>query len=212
MNRADVPVGEHIRQIRQNQGLTQKAFADSLGITQGMLSNIERGRKQPSDTLLIALRHLYRVDAPRGLSSEGGMRPGDKNHPAISPRPFGVETPLLSRIPPEFPNGVREEDIAGQIVLPGNSPDSYAMFAYGDFMAPTIQDNDLIIFKMGEDCKNGDIVLVNSKWGELILRRYRIKADGVWLSSDNTAYTPFQPEPNLRIAGVVTDVWRKLKI
>ena len=176
MDRADIPVGEHIRQIRQHQRLTQKAFADSLGITQGMLSNIERGRKQPSDTLLIALRHLYRVDALRGLRSEGEMGSRDKNHAALSPRPFGGETPLLSRIPPEFPNGVRTEDIAGQVILPGNSPDTYAMFAYGDFMAPTIQDNDLVIFKVGEDCKNGDIVLVNSKWGELILRRYRIKS------------------------------------
>ncbi len=140
------------------------------------------------------------------------MRARDKNHSALSTQAFGGETPLLSRIPADFPNGVRAEDIAGQVVLPGNSPDTYAMFAYGDFMAPTIQDKDLVIFRVGEDCKNGDIVLMNSKWGELILRRYRIKTDGVWFSSDNSDYTPFQPEPNLRIVGVVTDVWRKLKI
>jgi SOS-response transcriptional repressor LexA len=78
-------------------------------------------------------------------------------------------------------------------------------------MAPTIQDNDVVLFKPGGEPGNGDIVLVNSKWGDIFLRRYRVNIDGAWLSPDNSAYAPFQPESHSRIIGVVVDIWRKVK-
>ena len=54
--------GSRIKTARLAKGLTQTEFAESLGIVQGFLSGIERGKKAPSDTLLIALCH-------HGLSS-----------------------------------------------------------------------------------------------------------------------------------------------
>jgi len=205
-------MGDRIRQVRQTHGLTQKAFADSLGIAQGFLSSIERGKKVPSATLLIAMTHLYRIDE-RWLSS-GEDGPGAGTLPAmdLSPEPSAGKMPLLRRISADFPHRLDPADIVGYISLPGSSPDCYALVAYGDFMAPTIQDNDLVLFSLGGEAKNGDIVLVNSKWGDIILRRYRIKDDGEWFSPDNSAYTPFQPVPRSQMIGVVTDVWRKMKL
>jgi transcriptional regulator with XRE-family HTH domain len=209
--KTEVSVGERIRQVRRDQGLTQKAFADSLGIAQGYLSSIECGRQIPSDTLLIALRHLYRVEERWLSSGEGepyiealGPREGE-------PMSSAGRTPLLKRISPDFPQGLQSEDILGHVSFPECSPECYALLAYGDFMAPTIQDNDVVLFKPGGEPGNGDIVLVNSKWGDIFLRRYRVNADGAWLSPDNSAYAPFQPEPHSRIIGVVVDIWRKIK-
>jgi repressor LexA len=54
-------IGIRIKEIRLSRGLTQKSFATSLGIVQGFLSDVERGRKLPSETLLIALCHLYEI-------------------------------------------------------------------------------------------------------------------------------------------------------
>jgi SOS-response transcriptional repressor LexA len=79
-------------------------------------------------------------------------------------------------------------------------------------MAPTFQDNDPVLFRLGGDARNGDLVLVNSKWGDIILRRYRIKDDGEWLSPDNSAYSHLQPASNNQMIGVVTQVWRKMKL
>lgn len=212
MEKLDTSVGARIRRLRKSRGLTQNAFANSLGIAQGYLSSIEHGRKAPSDTLLIALRHLYRVDE-RWLAS-GEEKPESGTPAALkpAPEPSAGKTPLLRRISPEFPHRSEPEDILDHIALPGSSPDGYALVAYGDFMAPTIQDNDLVLFKPGGAIRNGDIVLVNSKWGDIILRRYRVNADGVWFAPDNSAYTPFQPGPHSRTIGVVTDVWRKVKL
>lgn len=156
---------------------------------------------------MIALRHLYRVDARWLESGEG--EPGTE--PLATPR-LSAGTPLLKSISADFPGEVKPEDILGHVSLPGSSPDEFAMIAYGDFMAPTIQDNDLVLFRPGGEAGNGDIVLVNSKWGDILLRRYRVNDDGIWLTPDNSAYTPFQPEADFRILGTVTDVWRKMKL
>jgi transcriptional regulator with XRE-family HTH domain len=205
-------LGKRIRQVRQGHRLTQKAFADSLGIAQGFLSSLESGRKVPSDTLLIALTHLYRVDERWLTTGEGEIDLGESPAAAAAPPPAAGLTPLLNRISPNFPHRLAPEDILGHIAWPGSSADGYALLAYGDFMAPTIQDNDLVLFRLGDDAKNGDIVLVNGKWGDVILRRYRVVDDGAWLSPDNSAYTPFQPAPQSRSIGIVTDVWRKVKL
>lgn len=50
-----------IKELRLARGLTQKNFAESLGIVQGYLSLIERGKKIPSRTLLMAICYVYSV-------------------------------------------------------------------------------------------------------------------------------------------------------
>lgn len=209
---SDHRLGDRIRQIRLARNLTQKAFADSLGIAQGFLSSLERNRKTPSETLLIALTHRYRVN-------ERWLRCGEEENGANteqgtdnSPGSATTGTPLLRRVAPDFPHQLSPEDVLGNITWPGSPADGYALLAYGDFMAPTIQDNDLVLFRLGGDASHGDIVLVPSKWGDVILRRYRVTDDGAWLSPDNSSYTPFKPEAHSRVIGIVTNVWRKVKL
>lgn len=204
----DTSIGERIRKVRHNQGLTQKAFADSLGIAQGYLSSIESGKKVPSDTLMIALSHLYRIDEGWLASGEGGLHAAE----TVPPQASEERTPLLKRVSPDFPEGLKPEDIEGLVTFPESRPGCYAMLAYGDFMAPIIQDSDLVLFRPGEKPGNGDIVLVNSKWGDILLRRYRVRGDSVWLAPENSAYTPFQLGATSRIIGIVKDVWRKVKL
>jgi len=208
----DISIGDRIRKIRRNLGLTQKAFADPLGIAQGYLSSIECGRQVPSDTLLIALRHLYRIDEGWLSSGEGEPDAGDSAMSGFPSRPSEGGIPLLGRIASDFPLGLKAEDIVGHVTFPENPPDGYALQAYGDFMAPTIQDSDLVLFKVGGEPVNGNIVLVNSKWGDILLRRYRLRSDGPWLTPDNSMYTPFQPGGTSSIIGIVTDVWRRMKL
>lgn len=41
-------VGENVRRIREDAGYTQAWLAEQVGITQAMLCQIERGKKEPS--------------------------------------------------------------------------------------------------------------------------------------------------------------------
>jgi DNA-binding XRE family transcriptional regulator len=199
-------VGKRIREARCALGLTQKAFSASLGIVQGFLSGIETGRKCPSGTLLIALTHTHGIN-PHWLANGSG-------EPFKSAAPTGIpaggKAPLLEVIPDKFPQqGAPDERY---ISLP-NLPDGcYAIVCHGDFMAPTVRDGDLVIFAPDGEKKSGDIILVNNRWGEPILRRYRLKDAEVFLAPDNLAYAPFQPDSDTRTIGTVVEVWRKVLI
>ncbi len=55
-------IGDRIKTVRIKNSLTQQAFAKSLGIAQSYLSELEKGIKTPSDTILIALSYRYEIN------------------------------------------------------------------------------------------------------------------------------------------------------
>lgn len=209
---SDISISHRIKQIRQAKGLTQKAFADSLGIVQGYLSGIERGRKTPSHTLLMALCHVHGV-REEWLSGGNGAKFAEMTQPKdyISAG-MAAGIPLLKSIPQGFPDQIGEEVTAEYIRLPDIREGCFAIIADGDFMAPTIRDGDLLIFKPGGDIGNRSIVLMSNKWGETILRRYRVKGGEVYFSAENSAYAPFKADTETKIFGAVIAIWRKVKV
>lgn len=64
-------VGEVLRQVRTERGETQRTVADRAGISVQYLSEIERGRKEPSSEMLAAAGGalgLTLVDLTRAVS------------------------------------------------------------------------------------------------------------------------------------------------
>ncbi len=55
-------LGEKIRYIRKAHSLNQKEFAERLGVSQGTLSDLERGTCSPSSETIAALRIAYHCD------------------------------------------------------------------------------------------------------------------------------------------------------
>ncbi len=204
-----ISIGSRIKAVRQAKGLTQKEFAESLGIVQGFLSGIERERKAPSDTLLIALCHHYSINEEWLFTGIGNMF---RESSAAREEFLTAKIPLFRKIPAGFPEKVNEDEIKDYVFLPDVPEGCYAMIAYGDFMSPTIRDGDLAIFSTAGEIKNGDIVLVNNRWGDAILRKYRLKDRKVFLVSDNPVYPPFKPDPETKMIGKVLEVWRKIRI
>ena len=209
---SDIFVAKRIKQLRTARGLTQKEFADSLGIVQGYLSGIERGKKIPSFTLLMALCHVYGVSGEWLFEGKGA----EFAKTTLSKEQFlslaTGEIPLLKEIGEGFPEKITENTISGFIRLPHMQDGCFAIIAEGDFMAPTIRDSDLVIFKPGKEINNRSIVLMNNKWGEVILRRYRISGDEEFFAPENTAYSPFKADAETRIFGTVVDIWRRIRL
>jgi repressor LexA len=193
-------VGEIIKKLRLERRMTQYDFSRSLGIAQGYLSDIERGKKLPSDTLLIALAHRYGVP--------GGALNHLVNIPEALPR--RKEIPLLHSVG-GFATGKTPGEIDDYIRVPGVEGDCYAVIATGSFMAPTICDGDIVIFCRTTNLEHGDIAFLTNRWGEPILRRYRVKDREVYFASDNNAYAPFRPDSETLIIGKVHAVWRNVE-
>lgn len=188
--------GSGLRMLRRRQRMPQAVFAKSLGISQGYLSDLERGNKRPSDTLLIALTSRYgTLPGPTGTMPESG--------------PTGT-IPLLGGIDTKQ----HPEDIPGTVLdrvrLPEMDGGRFAIVAAGNFMAPTIADGDLVILAPVTEVASGEIVLLTSKWGEAILRRYRVMGEKVLYTADNSTYQPFSPTQETRVLAKVVAVWRSV--
>jgi len=54
-------IGDRVRQVRQEAGLTQEAFAERLGVARGYISTVENNRQEPSDLFIKALSSIFGV-------------------------------------------------------------------------------------------------------------------------------------------------------
>lgn len=63
-------IGERIKKIRKEAGLSQVDFAESIDVTQGFLSGLEKGRYQPTADTLICITNIYKIDATWLLTGE----------------------------------------------------------------------------------------------------------------------------------------------
>lgn len=57
-----------LRAIRERSGLTVSALAESAGIKQAHLSNVEAGRRNASPEVVVALAKALKVDLPAILA------------------------------------------------------------------------------------------------------------------------------------------------
>lgn len=55
-------IGERIRAIRKEKGLTLIAFGDKIGISNPAVSNIENGKTNPSNQTILAICREFGVD------------------------------------------------------------------------------------------------------------------------------------------------------
>ncbi|MEB1806017.1 MAG: helix-turn-helix domain-containing protein [Bacillaceae bacterium] len=54
-------IGERIKELRKSVDLSQKEFSKKIGISQGSLSDIEKGRNKPSIETFIAISNQFNV-------------------------------------------------------------------------------------------------------------------------------------------------------
>ena len=62
-----------IKAVRQSTGMTQKAFAETLGITRDALSTYETNRNAPSFKFIKILCHTYQINEGWLRTGEGDM-------------------------------------------------------------------------------------------------------------------------------------------
>jgi transcriptional regulator with XRE-family HTH domain len=83
----DSPLGEYIRRQREMQKLSMRQLADLVGISNPYLSQIERGLREPSETVVDAIARNLELSA-EALYEHGGRRRGkegdDVEEPAVA--------------------------------------------------------------------------------------------------------------------------------
>ena len=55
-------IGDRIKQLRIEKGLSQQEFGARLGTSSGYVSEIENGKKQPGSEILFSLKREFNID------------------------------------------------------------------------------------------------------------------------------------------------------
>ncbi len=130
-------LGARIREFRHRATLSQTALARKAKINQGFLSEIERGRRNPSPSTIRAL--AVALDLPSGvLIGEGA------DHDA--PQPLETrDLPLFGSIPAGPPSQTQEQLEMFPVLRHLWAPDRYCLKLSYDSMEPTLKPGDIIL-------------------------------------------------------------------
>lgn len=155
----------NIKALREDNGLTQAEFGETLGLGSGTISKWERGDiKRPHPPMVELICHDYSVTADDLLSSNGyyaKTRGIEGREPEPSETYLPAEDGGEQWCPPEY---ARE----------GN----FYVRVKGDSMNKALMDGQYALVDIGSEVENGDIALVEVGGGEATIKRVKM-VDGV---------------------------------
>ncbi|MBL7857164.1 MAG: LexA family transcriptional regulator [Cyclobacteriaceae bacterium] len=215
-------VNKNIKYLRLKAELTQKQFAEKLGLKQSVIGAYEEERATPplpclvdvSDLFNVSLDVLTRKDLSRVPQKEWKSSSSEKEVLAITVDASGKENVelVLQKASAGYLAGYQDPEFIGELpkisipVLPRNK--TYRAFEIqGDSMLP-IQPGSIIFGEYQENVstiKNGKpYILVTQQEGIVFKRLFNFSNDQgkLLLVSDNRNYAPYAIETN-----EVMEVW-----
>ncbi len=66
-------IAERFRKLRSNTGLSQKDFASTIGLSHTVIAEIERGSREPSRKVMVAIAETYGISLDWLLLGKGSM-------------------------------------------------------------------------------------------------------------------------------------------
>ena len=188
------PPGARIKELRQRLSLSQKGFAQRLGLSQSTLSQIENDHYNPSYATIAFLAGEFAVDCNWLLKGTG-----EPFALGADPASSGVGYPTVhEKARAGYSGSDRDEHWLAQLdryLVPGFRPeaDIVVFQALGDSMDPTIVDQDFVLAeRVGGTPENltGHCVVCVVR-DEIYVKRlanFDLATERLTLASDNPKY------------------------
>ncbi len=193
--------GRMLRNLRNQRSLSTVALAELAGVDKDTVNKYENSddwssfKKSTVKAVLEALR-VDPVEFNRAVDCGDEPSDGIPLHdgiPASPPRFVGAADNVVGTIP---------RDVAAFLHL--NNPNIYACRVFGESMAPTYHNNDVVLLNPDAVRERGVIsgrvyaVWFNSGMDEgATLKRVIVNADGTWtLKADNESIEPITVNPS----------------
>lgn len=180
--------------FRKSLGLNQTDFAESLGMSQGAIANIESGNREISKPVLLKIREVYNVDL---LSYGETIKTTLEDSIVAIPvhdisASAGSGTLLLDE--PEVDVMYFDKRFLKQRLHTESYSSLHIIYAKGDSMdsgwnqPDDIKDGDLLLVDTSQISGNNQIfvILVNNQ--ELRVKRLSKMADTLYITSNNPNY------------------------
>ncbi|MEN6409702.1 MAG: helix-turn-helix transcriptional regulator [Anaerolineaceae bacterium] len=216
---------ERLRVIRKKRGISQEEFAQSLEVSQRVISNWETGKHQPSIEDLVKISAKFDVDLNWlliGLGESEYIQIGQPQETPIgqeseqSPDPeIYTEIPLYELEVAAGSGAVMDkENIITKLAFRKDwlrrsgfhGSDLLLVKITGDSMEPTLYDGGMILIDGSKKQIKSEKIYVFRHDDEGYVKRLRKSGDQVTAISDNRAYPEWQiPVSDVKIIGRV--VW-----
>ena len=208
-------VGDRIRQVRQEQDVTQQELADYIGVSKQAVYKYENNivTNIPTDKVDAIAKRL-KVSPAYLMGWEEQPEPKKPTiPPGFEPMPKMDWVPLVGRIACGTPI-TAEENVEQMVCVPSRWHSTFTLTCKGDSMEPRIQDGDLALVHKQDTLENGDLgVLIYGDEGEGTLKRYIQRGNCVVLQPFNPAYSEMvikgEDLNHLHIAGRVVETKAK---
>ncbi len=208
--------GYTLRFLRSRERMSLSALAERLGLHEAVLRNIEDGYIEPEEAVAETIASFFHVTIGYMKGSVEVYVPEENKASAptrfvrLQPRPLD---PKLCE-----ENMLRAAETR-EVILPVPSVDR------SEYMAVVATDNTmhrycvmagdiLVVQNSAGGLRNGDLALLTTKLGQVILRRYFREGDEIVLRSDADDLLPpiriGEKDRTCRIVGKVVEIIRKV--
>ena len=198
---------ERLRELMHRSSLNQTRLSELTGIDAGTISRWKTRGTTPKKGTLLKLSEALKCSVDELAGEPASLNRGELAPTQNSRLVPVVAVPLLGRVPAGIPEQI-EEQVEDYVSFPGVSDGTYALRAHGESMVPSIRHDDFVLFRIDQDVRPGQVVVVNNEFGESMLKRLKEKNGELWLTSDNPEYQAVRPNAHYRIMGVVVRVIR----
>lgn len=210
-------VGELIRRVRRERGLTQGQVATFAGVTRSWLSLVESGhRERPERERLEKIARVLRIP-PETLLSAAGYRVTplpERERRTLEEVLAELEAIRPLELPVEEPPLAAGAPIGAPIEVyyyspePGERTHVFRCFRVsGCCMEPDISPGDKVVVDTSTEWKIGDTVAAVHD-GELVVKRVVKREGELWLEANDG--TLVKPNGETRVIGVVVEVARRV--
>lgn len=217
-------LGQRIKQLREEQGLTQGRFSELIGVSKSAIGMYETDKREPNLETLDTIADYFNVDMDylRGKSdcrNKYQFIKSSSNNMQIPegfiPLPKTYKVPLVGNIACGVPI-LAEENIEGSVEVPDNIRADFALRCKGDSMIGVgIRDEDIVyIRKTSEVPRNGQIVAVRIE-DEATLKRFYLDGSDMRLVAENpsvpTLYYSGSQLDMVSVEGIAVGYTHKIK-
>ncbi|MGB9885718.1 MAG: transcriptional repressor LexA [Moorellales bacterium] len=191
-------LGERIRRLREERGLSQAELARRSGLSPQYLCDIELNKANPG------VRTLEKIATGLGVPPSRLL----EDPVSLARAEAVVEVPVIGRVPAGGPV-VSEETVIGYLPLPRRFAEEgfICLEVSGDSMEGVgIYDGDCVLVRLQPTAENGQTVVARVD-GEVTVKRFYRVGNKVRLEPANAGYRPIEPQ-QVEIIGVVKKVIR----
>ncbi len=182
-------VGDRIRQVRQEQDVTQQELADYIGVSKQAVYKYENNivTNIPTDKVDAIAKRL-KVSPAYLMGWEEQPEPKKPTiPPGFEPMPKMKKVPLIGSIACGTPI-LAQQNIEKLVDVPENIRCDFSLTCHGDSMVGAgIHDKDVVYIHIQPEVENGEIAAVRIG-EEATLKRVYLHTDYIELRPENAAF------------------------